>query len=182
MAETQETKTKKDLAFALFDLGKRPSDPEVKNLDMPDRTTYEYFEKWKRKQRDSKSLIVANEGNGEKQKDEVAVVAGSAKKPVASKPPVAKQQKLGEITVVIENWTISQHGAIIILDTYRRAKIDMGYGGTVGEFLVDAISTLRRILDYEKEVPDEWGTDGEGGSIPEEGSREVVEGAAEPAQ
>ena len=38
---------KKELAFALFDQGKRPSDPEVKELDVKKETLCRYFTYWK---------------------------------------------------------------------------------------------------------------------------------------
>ncbi len=40
--------SKKELAFALFDQGKRPSDPEVKALDLKSKSTYNYFQEWKK--------------------------------------------------------------------------------------------------------------------------------------
>jgi len=41
------TKGKKEQAFALFDQGMRPSDPEVKELDVKKDTLYRYFTLWK---------------------------------------------------------------------------------------------------------------------------------------
>jgi len=35
--------TAKELAFALFDQGKRPSDPEVEALGLKRKSTYNYF-------------------------------------------------------------------------------------------------------------------------------------------
>ena len=40
--------SKKDKAFALFDQGKRPSDQEVKDLGLKPKTTYNYFQEWKK--------------------------------------------------------------------------------------------------------------------------------------
>lgn len=40
--------TAKELAFILFDQGKRPSDPEVKALGVKRRSTYTYFQDWKK--------------------------------------------------------------------------------------------------------------------------------------
>ena len=37
------TKGKKEQAFALFDQGRRPSDPEVKALGVKNKTLYMYF-------------------------------------------------------------------------------------------------------------------------------------------
>ena len=38
---------KKEQAFALFDQGRRPSDPEVKELGVKNETLYRYFTYWK---------------------------------------------------------------------------------------------------------------------------------------
>lgn len=43
-----ENTSKKELAFALFDQGKRPSDPEVKALGLKSKSTYNYFQEWKK--------------------------------------------------------------------------------------------------------------------------------------
>jgi len=40
--------SKKDQAFALFDQGKRPGDQEVKNLGLKPKTTYNYYQGWKK--------------------------------------------------------------------------------------------------------------------------------------
>lgn len=40
-------KSKKEQAFALFDQGRRPSDPEVKELGVKKETLYRYFTYWK---------------------------------------------------------------------------------------------------------------------------------------
>ena len=40
--------SKKDHAFALFDQGKRPGDQEVKNLGLKPKTTYNYYQGWKK--------------------------------------------------------------------------------------------------------------------------------------
>lgn len=37
----------RDLAFELFSQGKRPSDPEVKELGIKNATLYRYFRFWK---------------------------------------------------------------------------------------------------------------------------------------
>ena len=40
--------TKKDQAFSLFDQGKKPSSPEVKQLGLKPKTLYNYFQLWKK--------------------------------------------------------------------------------------------------------------------------------------
>jgi hypothetical protein len=40
--------SKKDQAFVLFDQGKRPGDQDVKNLGLKPKTTYNYFQEWKK--------------------------------------------------------------------------------------------------------------------------------------
>ena len=40
--------TKKDQAFSLFDQGKKPSDPEVKALDLAPKSRYNYYQIWKK--------------------------------------------------------------------------------------------------------------------------------------
>ena len=40
--------TAKELVFALFDQGRRPSDPEVKALGLKPKTTYNYYQQWKK--------------------------------------------------------------------------------------------------------------------------------------
>lgn len=42
--------SKKEKAFALFDQGKRPSDPEVKSLGLKPKTRYNYYQLWKKLQ------------------------------------------------------------------------------------------------------------------------------------
>lgn len=40
--------TAKDLAFALFDQGKSPGNPEVKKLGLKRKTRYNYLQLWKK--------------------------------------------------------------------------------------------------------------------------------------
>ncbi len=119
--------TAKELAFALFDQGKRPSDPEVKDLGIKARSTYTYFQTWKKK----------NNPDGSK----------ATTTPVRS----ASGIEIGKIVIAPENWGFTQYGAILVLDTYNKAKTDINYGGTVGEFICDMCEFYRRLLNY-KEV------------------------------
>ena len=57
---------------------------------------------------------------------------------------------VGKITITPENWGFSQYGAILVLDTYNKAKRDINYGGTVGDFLCDMCEFYRRILNYKE--------------------------------
>ncbi len=75
---------------------------------------------------------------------------------------------VGKITITPENWGFTQYGAILVLDTYNKAKRDINYGGTVGDFLCDMCEFYRRIVNYkEVEYVREAG-DG-GGSAEEDG-------------
>lgn len=40
--------SKKEQTFALFDQGKRPGDQEVKSLGLNPKTTYNYYQEWKK--------------------------------------------------------------------------------------------------------------------------------------
>ena len=47
MAKMTDGKVARDIAFELFDQGKRPSGPEVKALGIKFKTSYNYFQDWK---------------------------------------------------------------------------------------------------------------------------------------
>jgi len=146
-------KIARDLAFELFEQGKRPSDPEIKALGLKPKTTYNYFQEWKKLAETTSGLL-----------------GGSP--PQSQKVVVGRSIEVGKITITPENWGMSQYGAILILDTYNKAKIDINYGGTIGEFLCDICEFYRRILNY-KEV--EYArTAGEGrGGTEEDGGQGV---------
>jgi len=129
-------KVARDLAFELFDQGRRPSDPEVKALGLKSKATYNYFQEWKKLSETTSGVQKGSEGSPE----------GSLKEPqkVAGRAPI----KVGKITITPENWGMTQYGAILILDTYSKAKRDIDYGGTIGEFLCDICEFYRRILNY----------------------------------
>ncbi len=148
--------TKREIAFALFDEGKRPADPEVKSLGLKARTTYNYFQIWKGGRPEKESTT-----------PEVEKGSNSGKASTATAPIM-----VGKITITPENWGMTQYGAILILDTFNKAKADLGYGGTIGEFLCDITEFYRRVLNY-KEVEYVTGA-GEGGSgAAEDGSEGV---------
>ena len=55
---------------------------------------------------------------------------------------------VGKITVKPENWSLTQYGAMLVLDTYKKAQRDIDYGGTVGEFICDVFEFYRRLMNY----------------------------------
>jgi len=160
MAKKETGKAVKDVAFQLFDEGKRPSDPEVKALGLKSKTRYNYFQLWK--------------------KLGAAIPEISGGSPGEPHKVVGRAIEVGKITITPENWGMSQYGAILILDTYNKAKADIGYSGTMGEFLCDICEFYRRILNY-KEVEYVRAT-GEGGRGAEEDGRESVGHTEQPAQ
>jgi len=127
-------KSKKTLACELFEQGKSPGDSEVKALGLKPKSTYDYFQEWKRQKK-----VVNSTTNG--------TAIPPAKPSVSPGKPI----EVGKITITPENWGMTQHGAILILDTYNKAKRDIRYGGTIGEFLCDICEFYRRVLNY-KEV------------------------------
>lgn len=159
--------TGKVLAFALFDKGKRPSDPEVKGLGLKPKSRYNYFQEWKKLSETTPEEQKGSEGNPPGSK-KVAVRASTA------------QITVGKITIVPEDWRFSQYGAILVLDTYNKAKRDINYGGTVADFLCDITEFYRRIVNY-KEV-DHGRAISEGGERAEENGRTSVEQSAQPVE
>ncbi len=119
--------TAKELAFALFDQGKRPSDPELKELGIKSRSLYTYFQLWKKKTPPDGSTHTTTH------------------------PKSGSGIEVGKITITPENWGFTQYGAILVLDTYNKAKRDIDYGGTIGDFICDITEFYRRIVNY-KEV------------------------------
>lgn len=76
---------------------------------------------------------------------------------------------VGRITITPENWGFTQYGAILVLDTYNKAKRDINYGGTIGDFICDITEFYRRILNY-KEVEYDRATSEGRGSTEEDGA------------
>lgn len=137
----------RDLIFELFDQGKRPSDEEVKALGFKSKTRYNYFQEWKKRGETTPGVQKGSPPQPKK------VVSGAT-------------IEVGKITITPENWGFTQYGAILVLDTYNKAKRDINYGGTVGDFICDICEFYRRILNY-KEV-EYVRTTGEGGGSTEE--------------
>lgn len=127
-----DTESRMDIAFKLFDEGKRPSDPEVKELGLKPSSTCDYFQQWKRGKGNSSTTT---------KEDSSTTV-----------PKNGRQIEVGKITVTPENWGVSRYGAILILDTYRRVQTDLKYTGSMDDFLCNTVQTLRRMLDYDKAV------------------------------
>ena len=150
MGENKEKKSRLQIAYELFDQGKRPSDPEIKVLGLRPKSTYDYFQRWKR---EKKSIE-----RGSTTPPDISTKLGPTGKPGGS----SKGIEIGKITILPENWGMTQYGAVLILDTFNKAKKDIGYEGTVGEFLCDICSFYRRIVNY-KEVEYAGGeTEGDG--------------------
>lgn len=53
----------KEIAFALFDEGKRPIDPDVKALSLKSRSTYNYYQQWKKLHPDQVSDIPSDKSS-----------------------------------------------------------------------------------------------------------------------
>ena len=153
--------TRKELVFALFDEGKRPSDPEVKALGLKSKTTYNYYQQWK------KTSIEPEVTTPPEQKGSNSVKSSPPSRAGVPTTPVT----VGKITITPENWGFTQYGAILVLDTYNKAKKDIDYSGTIGEFLCDICEFYRRILNYKEVEYDEGrgGTEEDGA----EGARPV---------
>lgn len=152
-------KIAKELAFELFSQGKRPSDLEIKALGLKSKTTYTYYQQWKKEH---------------PQEEEITTVepSGTTIKPSSTttvKPGGAAPIAVGKITITPENWGMTQYGAILILDTYNKAKRDLNYGGTIGDFLCDICEFYRRILNYTEVEYGREGSDG-GGSAEKDGT------------
>lgn len=96
---------------------------------------------------------------------------------------------LGVIQAIPEDWRINQHGVFLMLDTYYLTKEEMGYEGSMGQFLVDVFRFYRLFMQYatlpevgpvlltEKEVSDDGrGEEASGGAgVPEPGDGEDFE-------
>lgn len=161
---------KKQLAFALFEQGMRPGSPEIKALQLKGRVRYTYYQKWKRAKEEAGEPIpvpeLAEGREEEKGKPGKAAVAKDTVNPPGFGITV------GRIIITPENWAMNQYGAVLILDTYNKAKKDIGYNGTIGDFLVDICVFYRRLIGYEKfqEVGNGTTDKGEGGGgIKEDG-------------
>jgi len=101
----------KELAFALFDEGKRPGDPEVRALNVKRRSTYSYYQDWKKLHPDQVSDGPSEKGNG----------TTTAKSGTTTAPVI-----VGKITITPENWGFSQYGAILVLNTYNtKVKLEL---------------------------------------------------------
>jgi len=132
--KSSKRKAARDLAFELFYTGKRPSDPEVKSLKIKSKTCYNYFQKWKKEAGIEPANPQPKKGSNGGSPD--------------GKKVVGKPVEVGKITITPENWGMSQYGAIVILDSYDKAKTDIGYTGTIGDFICDVFKFYRRCMNY----------------------------------
>jgi len=55
---------------------------------------------------------------------------------------------IGAIQVLPEDWRITQHGYLLIVDTYYLTKEELGYDGTIGQFMVDVFRFYRQLMQY----------------------------------
>lgn len=55
---------------------------------------------------------------------------------------------VGEIQVLPEDWRITQHGYFTILETFYQTKGELGYDGTIGQFMVDVFRFFRAFMRY----------------------------------
>lgn len=154
MPTPPKKESKKDQTYALYDQGLRPADQAVKDICPAPKTRYNYFGLW-RKDRG------ADGGS--------PVTTGGQSPPEAKSGTQGAPMVVGKITITPENWGMDQKGAILIIDTYNKAKRDIGYGGTIGEFICDVTMFFRRIYGYEEvDYGQPQATPGEGGSGGEE--------------
>lgn len=158
----------KELAFTLFDEGKRPSDPEVKALGVKRRSTYAYFQDWKKSHPELNDTTIHKP-------DGSTTGKGGTITPKPSGTTIAPIM-VGKITITPENWGMTQYGAILILDTFNKTKRDLDYGGTIGDFICDICEFYRRILNY-TEVEYGRATTGEGGGGTQEDGGKSLEPA-----
>ena len=60
----------------------------------------------------------------------------------------AEPLTIGAIQVLPEDWRITQHGYLLIVDTYYLTKEKIGYDGTIGQFMVDVLRFYRQCLQF----------------------------------
>lgn len=90
---------------------------------------------------------------------------------------------VGEIQVLPEDWRITQYGLFLILQTFYETKEEIGYDGSIGQFIVDVFRFYRRIMRYmelrEVGPPLKEVTHGNGrGEEADTGGRVLAEGGA----
>lgn len=54
--------------------------------------------------------------------------------------------EIGALLIEPADWRINQYGGFLILNTYEHAREVFGYGGTVGDFLCEAVQVLRKAM------------------------------------
>ncbi len=63
-----------------------------------------------------------------------------------------KSVAVGQILIVSEDWLLSQEGGLLVLDTYKKAKQDIGYTGKVGTFIEDVFRFYRKVMNYKEDT------------------------------
>jgi len=119
--------TAKELAFALFDQGRRPSDLEVKALGLKSKTTYDYYQRWKKlnPQEEGTTTVEPSGTTTPKPSGTTTPKGGTPTTPIT----------VGKITITLENWGFTEYRAILILDTYKRVQNELKYAGSRSDFL-----------------------------------------------
>ena len=79
-----------------------------------------------------------------------ALKAGESPQSPASGKTASAQTgvAVGSLVIQPEDWRISQHGAYLLLDTYYLTKQDIGYEGSIGEFICDICQFYRQMTHY----------------------------------
>jgi hypothetical protein len=157
----RDTISRRDQIFDLFAQGFPPKSREVKALGMALKTRYNYFSEWKREFPELHQQLFSEEPEAEDDSGNGSELGSTPAAPPGSKPTAqAKEKKatlgvpgggpitVGRITITPENWGMTQEGAILIIDTFNKAKKDIGYDGTIGEFICDVMKVYRRIQNY----------------------------------
>jgi hypothetical protein len=105
--------SKKTKAFALFDQGFKPSNPEVKSLGLKPKSTHNYFQLWKK----SGVMVASGDGGEQPQKSEHSVektmIPTQMVQLKADVPGVASILKLVPVTVTCPLTPIMQTARLI---------------------------------------------------------------------
>lgn len=115
--------SKKDQAFALFDQGKRPGDQEVKNLGLKPKTTYNYYQGWKK----SGGTTGAEEKEG---KQALATVTAKGVKGGLPTTDALSQTSYLQLVPHVQQLALTPD----IFMSYMCA-LKNGYQGTIGDWL-----------------------------------------------
>jgi hypothetical protein len=117
---------KRQQAFYLFSMGKRPSDPELKALGLKDKTLYSYFQQYKK----CGHLVPVPGGLG----------SGQSTQPVSG----AKEQPLRQFVIGTESIPLFRSDIDDAYDQWRDCR-DLGAQGDFSSFLRVAAQYMRAI-------------------------------------